>query len=154
MNFKAGIGIGICIFAVSTILSSSAIAQVKPEILVKQRQSAMTLMGKYFGPLAGMQLGKVPYDANVAARNAGYLDALSKMAWDGFDASTSNEKTRALPEVFKDAAKFKDAADKMQTEVGKLVAATKSGNEAGVKAEIAEINKACAACHDNFRQKQ
>ena len=48
----------------------------------------------------------------------------------------------------------KDAADKMQTEVGKLVAATKSGNEASVKAEIAEVNKACAGCHDNFRQKQ
>ena len=152
MNFKAGIGIGI--FAVSTILSSSAMAQVKPEILVKQRQSAMTLIGKYFGPLAGMQLGKVRYDANVAARNAGYLDALSKMPWDGFDASTSNEKTRAMPEVFKDTAKFKEAADKMQVEIGKLVSATKSGNEASVKAEIAEVNKACAGCHDNFRQKQ
>lgn len=152
MNLKAIVGIGV--FAASALLSSAAMAQARPDVLVKQRQSAMTLMGKYFGPLAGMQSGKVPYDANIAARNAGYLEALSKMPWDGYDASTANEKTRALPEVFKDTAKFKESADKFQAEVTKLVAATKSGNEANVKAEIAEVGKACGACHDNFRQKQ
>ena len=152
MNLKAIVSIGV--FAASAVLSSAAMAQARPEVLVKQRQSAMTLMGKYFGPLAGMQSGKVPYDANIAARNAGYLEALSKMPWDGYDASTANEKTRALPEVFKESAKFKEASDKFQAEVAKLVVATKSGNEANVKAEIAEINKACGSCHDNFRQKQ
>src|SRR5260370_1420034 len=48
----------------------TAVAQVKPEILVKQRQAAMTLQGKYFGPLAGMAQGKLPYDANIFQRNA------------------------------------------------------------------------------------
>lgn len=152
MNLKAIVSIGV--FAASAVLSSAAMAQARPDVLVKQRQSAMTLMGKYFGPLAGMQMGKVAYDANTAARNAGYLEALSKMPWDGYDASTANEKTRALPEVFKDTAKFKESADKFQAEVTKLVAATKSGNEANVKAEVAEVGKACGACHDNFRQKQ
>ena len=49
----------------------AAVAQVKPEILVKQRQAAMTLQGKYFGPLAGMAQGKLPYDAIIVQRNAG-----------------------------------------------------------------------------------
>jgi len=38
----------------------TAFSQVKPEILVKQRQAAMTLQGKYAGPLGGMAAGKVP----------------------------------------------------------------------------------------------
>ena len=63
-------------------------AQVKPETLVKQRQSAMTLQGKYFYPIRAMAQGKAPYDANVVIRNVGYLDALSRMPWDGFQPST------------------------------------------------------------------
>ena len=38
--------------------------------------------------------------------------------------------------------------------VGKLVAAAKTGNEATVKAAIGDVGKSCAACHDNFRAKQ
>ena len=38
-------------------LASSALAQMKPDVMVKQRQAAMTLLGKYFGPVAGMASG-------------------------------------------------------------------------------------------------
>ena len=77
----------------------TAFSQVKPEILVKQRQAAMTLQGKYFGPIAGMAQGKIPYSADVVARNAAYLDVLNKMPWDGFAESTKDVtvKTAALP---------------------------------------------------------
>ena len=131
-----------------------AMAQAKPETLVKQRQAAMTLQGKYFGPLGGMAQGKIPFDANIVARNAGFLDALSKMPWDGFNASTQSEKSAALPEVWKDAAGFKAAEDKLESEVGKLVAAAKGGNEAAIKAAIGDVGKSCGGCHEKFRQKQ
>jgi cytochrome c556 len=132
----------------------AALAQAKPDVLVKQRQAAMTLLGKYFGPLGGMAQGRVPYNAEVAARNAGYLETLSKLPWDGFDASTANEKSAALPAVFKDAAKFKQAGDDMQGAVSKLAATAKGGDEAAVKAAIGAVGKTCGGCHDNFRQKQ
>ena len=114
----------------------------------------MTLQGKYWGPLGGMAQGKVPYDANIVARNAGYLEVLSKMPWDGFDASTQGVKSGALPEIWKDAAGFKAAQDKLEGEIGKLVAAAKGGNEAAVKAQLGAVGKACGGCHDKFRQKQ
>ena len=132
----------------------NAFAQVKPETLVKQRQSAMTLVGKYWGPLGGMAAGRVPFDAAVVARNAGYLEVLSKLPWDGFDASTQNEKSAALPEIWKEPAKFKAAADTMQAEIGKLVAAAKGGNEAAIKAALGDTGKTCGGCHNTFRQKQ
>src|SRR5688572_29031190 len=66
-------------------LTGIAAAQVKPDVLVKQRQSAMTLIGKYWGPIAGMAAGKVsPYNADVVSRNATYLEKLAQMPWDGF----------------------------------------------------------------------
>lgn len=139
--------------ATAIVSASGAFAQAKPDVLVKQRQAAMTLQGKYFGPLNGMAQGKVPFSSEVVARNAGFLDSLSKMAWDGFTADTQGEKSRALPEIYKDAGKFKAAQDAFQSEVGKLVAASKGGDEASVKSAIGAVGKTCAGCHDNFRQK-
>ncbi len=131
----------------------NAFAQAKPEVLVKQRQAAMTLQGKYFGPMNGMATGKAPYDAKIVARNTGYLQALSEMPWDGFAESTKDtqEKTRALPAIWAEPAKFKEAQDRFQAAVTKLVAA--KGDEAAAKGAIGEVNKACGACHENFRAK-
>ncbi len=130
-------------------------SQVKPETQVKWRQSAMALQGKYFyGTLRPMAQGKMPYDANAAARAVGYLDALSKMPWDGFTPNTKDVKSAALPAVYTETAKYKEAEDRLQSEVGKLVAVTKSGDEAAIKNQITAVDKACGNCHENFREKQ
>ncbi|MGH8670135.1 MAG: c-type cytochrome [Burkholderiales bacterium] len=134
--------------------ASSALAQAKPEVLVKQRQAAMTLIGKYFGPLGGMAQGKVPYNAQVVQRNAGFLDNLSRMPWDGFHESTQDVKSRALPAIWKDSDKFKQAASRLENEVAKLYQVSRSGDEAAVKAQIGAVGKSCGGCHDDFRQKQ
>lgn len=130
--------------------ATSVFAQAKPEVLVKQRQAAMTLISKYFGPLNGMAQGKVPYNAEVAARNAGYLQALAQMPWDGFHANTKDEKTRALPAVYDDAAKFKSAQERFTGAVAKLAAAK---DEGALKAAAGEVGKSCGACHNDFRAK-
>lgn len=131
----------------------NAFAQQKPEVLVKQRQSAMTLIGKYWGPTNAMAQGKAPFDAAVATRNAGFLQALAQMPWDGFHESTKDtqEKTRALPAIWTDAAKFKEGADRLQATTAKLAQSTK--DEASFKAAAGEVGKACGACHENFRSK-
>lgn len=131
----------------------SAIAQVKPETLVDQRLAAMRLQGKYLYPLIPMAQGRVPYDANIVARNAGYLDVLIRMAWDTFDPVTKDVKSRTLPDVYSDPTKFKAAIDHMYAEMSKFQATVKTGNEANIKTAIVDLNKACNSCHDNFRQK-
>ena len=130
-----------------------AYAQAKPEVLIKQRQAAMTLIGKYWGPLGGMASGKAPYNAETAARNAGFLATLSQMPWDGFHASTkdTSEKTRALPAIFENEAKFKEAADRFQNAAAKLPAAAK--DEGSFKQAAGEVGKSCGGCHNEFRAK-
>jgi cytochrome c556 len=137
-----------------TGFATFVMAQAKPDQLVKQRQAVMTLQGKYFGPLGAMASGKAPYNAAVVQRNAGFLDNLSRMPWDGFDPSTKGEKSRALPAVYSDKAKFDAGASALENEVSKLVAVSRSGDEAAVKAQIGAVSKACGACHDNFRTKK
>ncbi|HJS78543.1 MAG TPA: cytochrome c [Burkholderiales bacterium] len=136
-------------------LAGTALAQVKPDVLVKQRQSAMTLIGKYWGPIAGMASGKVsPYNADVVSRNATYLENLAQMPWDGFHESTKGEKSRALPAIWQQKGKFDELAQRLQSETIKLGQVARAKDEAGVKQQYAAVGKVCGACHENFREKQ
>lgn len=131
----------------------AAQSQDKPEVLVKQRQSAMVLQAKYFGPLLGMLRGSVQYDAQVVARNSGYLDALSTMPWDGFAESTKGEKSRALPAIWTDAAKFQSSVDELQSAINALAVASGRGNEQEARTAIDRLGAICRGCHDDFRSK-
>ncbi len=136
------------------VAAGAVFAQAKPEVLVKQRQSVMTLQGKYFGPMAAMAQGKAAYNADIVKRNSAFLDNLSRMAWDGFDAGTKNVKSNALPAIYEQPDKFKEAASRLENEAHKLYQVAQSGDEAAVKAQTGAVGKACGACHESFRQKQ
>ena len=134
--------------------AGAALAQAKPDVLVKQRQAGMTLIGKYFGPLGAMAQGKAPYNAQVVQRNADYLAVLSQLPWDAFHPSTTGEKSRAKPELFKETDKVKELAERLQSETKKLQSVAKSGDESAVKAQIGAVGKVCGSCHDAYREKQ
>ena len=138
--------------AMAVAAAAPAFSQGRPDVLVKQRQAAMILQGKYFYPLERMAQGKTPYNGEQVTRDAVLLDALVQMAWDGFAPSTQNEKTRALPTVFSDTGKFKELSERLQSETHKLVTVSKGKDEAATKAQIGAVSKACSACHDDFRQ--
>ncbi|MGB5080222.1 MAG: cytochrome c [Burkholderiales bacterium] len=132
----------------------TAFSQAKPEQLVKQRQAAMTLQSKYFGPMAAMAQGKAPFKADVVAYNASLLNALSRMPWDGFAESTKDLKSAALPAVYSDNAKFAAAADREKQAVAALVKASQGGDEGAMKAAIGAVGKTCGGCHNDFREKK
>jgi cytochrome c556 len=133
--------------------SLEALAQAKPDVLVKQRQAAMVLQGKYLGPIGAMMKGAAPYNADVVALNATFLENLARMPWDGFDPSTKGEKSKTKPEAFAETAKFKAAADTLEAATAKLGAAARAKDEAGVRATFGGVAKACGACHDAYREK-
>lgn len=140
------------VLALGAGVSATAFAQAKPDVLVKQRQAAMTLQGKYLGPIGAMIKGSAPWNADIVARNATFLENLARMPWDGFDASTKGEKSRTKPEAYTDP-KFKAAAEALEEATSKLGAAARAKDEAGVKASFGAVAKACGSCHDNFREK-
>ena len=141
-------------FALGTGASFQASAQAKPEQLVKQRQSAMALIGWYFGPIGAMMRGDRPFDAAVVARNAGYIEVLSHMPSEGFQPSTKDEKSAARPEVWTDKPKFDKALETMQGEVAKLAQVAKGGDQGAIKTQFGAVGKSCGACHDDFRVKK
>jgi cytochrome c556 len=124
----------------------------KPEDAVKYRKASFTVMAAHFGRLGAMANGRMPYDAKVAADNADVVLALSKLPWAAFGEGTDKGDTRAKPEIWKEAAKYKEAADKMQAEIVKLNTAAKAGNIDALKVAFGPAAASCKVCHDNFRK--
>jgi cytochrome c556 len=100
-----------------------------------------------------MAQGKAPFDAKIAAENAEIVANMAKLPWHAFGEGTETAETKAKPEVWKQNAKFKEAADKFQAESVKLVVATKTGKEDAFKAAFTATAGTCKSCHDDFKNK-
>jgi len=138
---------------ITVALSMPANAQfAKPEDAVKYRKATLTVIGAHFSRIGAMANGRVPFDAKVAAENADLVVALAKQPWTAFGEGTDKGETRAKPEIWKDAAKFKEASDKFQAEALKLQAAAKTGSLDAIKTAFGATGASCKACHDNFRK--
>jgi cytochrome c556 len=124
----------------------------KAEDAIKYRKASFTVMAAHFSRLGAMANGRVPYDAMTAASNADVVAAMSKLPWAAFGEGTDKGDTRAKPEIWKEADKYKEAADKMQAEIVKLNTAAKAGNIDALKAAFGPAAATCKACHDNFRK--
>jgi cytochrome c556 len=124
----------------------------KPEDAIKYRKASFTVMSAHFGRLGAMANGRTPYDAKVAADNADVVATLSKLPWAAFVEGSDKGDTRAKPEIWKEGAKYKEAADKMQAEIVKLNTAAKAGNIDALKVAFGPAAASCKACHDNFRK--
>jgi cytochrome c556 len=145
--------LGLMATLVALTLSLPAHAQfAKPEDAVKYRKASFTVMAAHFGRLGAMANGRAPYDAKAAAENADIVATLSKLPWAAFGEGTDKGETRAKPEIWKEAAKYKEASDKMQVEIAKLNTAAKAGNVDALKAAFGPAAASCKACHDNFRK--
>lgn len=135
-------------------LAVPAMAQFKnAEESIKYRKAAFTLMGQHFGQIGGMANGRTPFDAQKAKDNAALVLSLSQLPWSAFGADTDLGDTKAKPEIWKEPAKFKAAADKAMGELSKLDAAAKTGNIDQIKAAFGAAGQSCKACHDNYRGK-
>jgi cytochrome c556 len=140
--------------AVAAAVALPAAAQFqKPEDAVKYRQAAFTVMASHFGRLGAMANGKVPFDAATAAANADIVATMSKLPFTAFGEGTDKpSNTKAKPEVWSEADKFKAAANKMQEEAAKLQTVAKGGNVDQIKAQFGATAQSCKACHDHFRK--
>lgn len=147
--------ISILVLAAAAIgFSGTASAQfAKAEDAIKYRKNALFVMQQHFARVAAMASGKAPFDAKAAAENAAIAESMSRLPWAAFGEGTDKGDTKALPEIWKEQAKFKAAAENMQDGMSKLAAAAKTGNLDSIKTAFQGMSGSCKACHDDFRGK-
>src|SRR5690349_15557938 len=114
----------------------------KPEDAIKYRKAAFNVLSTHFGRVGAMVNGKAPFDAKAAADNADIALSMAKLPYTAFVDGTDKGETRAKPEIWAESDRFKAAALKMQEEMGKLNAATKTGNFDTIKAAFGPVGQA------------
>lgn len=140
--------------ALAAAVVTTAVAQVTPDRAIKYRQGALQVLGWNMGPMGAMVKGERPYNKDEFLQRAMNIEHVAGLPWEGFGPGTdTGAPTKAKPEIWKDAAKFKQYQDALQAEAVKLVAAAKQGNLDAVKGPFGAVGKACSNCHDDFRSK-
>lgn len=122
---------------------------------VEARQAVFKLIANQNGPLSGLTRNQ-EVDAGLAARNAERIQVLAGMIPELFERDTREFKsvnTAALDGIWNSQAEFKTKADALATAAGKLAAASKANDRAGMTTAAGEIGRACGSCHDAFRAK-
>ena len=142
------------ILVLASLLAFSSLASAqfnKPEDAIRYRKAGFTIMAAHFSRIGAMVNGKAPFDAAAAASNAQLVEQVGTLPWAGFVAG-SEDGSKAKPEVWTNAAKFKEAADKFRAESAKLTAAAKTGNADQLKTAFGATAATCKGCHDTFKK--
>ncbi|MDT9000063.1 cytochrome c [Paucibacter sp. APW11] len=126
----------------------------KPGDAIEYRQSGFTILATHFKRVSMMAQGKTPFDAKLAAENTAVMMAVAKLPFSAFpEGSTTGHPTAARAEIWKEADKFREASEKMISEVAKLDAAARAGNLDQIKAAVGGVGQSCKACHDSYKDK-
>ena len=131
-----------------------------PEDMAKNavdvRQSIFKLQGWNMNPMAGMLRRRIPFDAAVVKQNAERIEALAGMIPDAFKTDTRkfNVETEALPLIWDQKDDFDKKAEALVMAAKALAETAAGGDQGKVVPAIANVGKACGACHDKFRKQQ
>ncbi|MCB1739354.1 MAG: cytochrome c [Gammaproteobacteria bacterium] len=142
-----------CAVMMLVCLSGGAMAQDAKKA-IEYRQSVFKVIVWDFGVMGAMVKGEKDFDAKDFARRAERVADMAPRIAEGFPAGSdmADIETRAKPEIWSDAAGFKQAWQRLVDETEKLAMVAKSGDEAAMKKQFAATGKACKGCHDDYRK--
>ena len=129
---------------------TSVMAQGDP---IAERKNVMKAVGGATRDGAAIVKGEAPFDAAKAqAVFKIYVDAAKKLPGLYPDSSKSGGDTSASPKIWEDAAGFKAAVAKFETDATAGITAATSLD--GFKAAFGAATRNCASCHEVYRVKK
>src|SRR5512144_1601138 len=134
-------------------IAATAVAQMKPDVVIGYRRSVMTMIGWNFGPMGSMVKGKIPFDAKEFATHAERVAFLAPQALEGFaKGSDKGAETDAKPEIWTHFDDFKSKLNDLIEQSRTMSEVAKGGDEAKMKEQFKKLGGACKACHDKYKQ--
>lgn len=137
-----------------SLVSGSAVAQVKPEDAIKFRQSGYTFMAWNMGRIKANVDGTYNKDEVIKAANAIQAIANSGMGalyLPGTDKGKGWKDTRVKPELFTDKEGVGKVATNFVQQANEMAKVAAAGDAAAAKAQFGKLGESCKGCHDKFR---
>ncbi len=145
--------IALALLSVS-LVSGSAVAQVKPEDAIKFRQSGYTFMAWNMGRIKSNVDGAFNKDEVIKAANSIQAVANSGMGalyLPGTDKGKGWKDTRVKSELFTDKEGVGKVGMAFVKEANELAKVAATGDAAAVKVQFGKVGETCKGCHDKFR---
>jgi cytochrome c556 len=134
-------------------IAATAVAQMKPDVVIEYRRSVMTMIGWNFGPMGSMVKGKIPFDAKEFALHAERVAFLAPQALEGFaKGSDKGGETDAKPEIWTHFDDFKSKLNDLIEQSKTMSDIARTGDEAKIRDQFKKLGGACKACHDKYKQ--
>jgi cytochrome c556 len=123
---------------------------------ITKRQDAMKAQGGAMRTLTPMVRGEQPWNQAAVVQAATTLNGTAKVIPAVFPAGTGPDagKTDALPVIWQNKADFDAKAKALEDASAQLLQLAQAGNEAGAKAQFANVGRACGGCHETYRLKK
>lgn len=141
----------------STLLAALAAIGLATAVLAHQgvqnpavlkRMDAMSDMGDAVAVVGRMVKGETDFDAARIARAVERLRARAAETPDLFEARESDPRMEALPELWDNWSDFLERNAAMED----ALAAPAPKSETEARRWLASIGRACAACHEDYRE--
>jgi cytochrome c556 len=137
--------------AVSAATISLAGAAALPEDAIKYRKVVMTAMAGHIAAISLVFAGKVDnrqHLINHAEALANIGEEMSSL----FPAGSGTGKTDALPAIWQEPEKFRQAVEAGRSATAQLRDAINSGDKAAIGKGLKAVGDGCKGCHDKFRK--
>lgn len=138
-------------------LTTTALAQAKPEDLIRWRQSGYQFMAWNMGRIKASIEGTYNKDQVIQAANVIQAIANSGMGAlyaPGTEKGIGWHETNVKPEFFQPEKKAKlgEVASAFNKEANEFAKVAAAGDAAAVKAQFGKLGGSCKGCHDEFRK--
>jgi len=142
---------GCLVVCVCLILTSGVIQAQEDEAFIQYRQKVMTSNGANMGAIGDIMKNKLPYQNHIAV-HAQEIQRMSTIIPDAFKKDIASGKTDAKPEIWKEWAKFTEAANTMGLEAAELAKVAQGGSMEAISAQVKKLSDSCGNCHKPYRK--
>ena len=134
-------------------LSLGACERLDPNSPLGQRKTIFKQMLKTSDQLGGMLRGRISFNEADFVAGAGQLDSLVRAPWQHFPQVRDEGKSSAKDEVWQNQLRFNELARQLEMNTAGLLAATaqKPLTPKALVAPLNQVEAACKACHQEFR---
>lgn len=145
--------------AIAIILAGAnhtALAQQKPDDVIKNRQATFNVIAGHVGKIKVNLDGE--YNRDQVLKSAAVIQAIANsginsLFVEGTDKGTGYHDTQLKADAFNpdNAKKFKDAVTNFSDQANQLAVIADIGDKAAVQAQFGKLRGTCKGCHDSFR---
>ena len=140
------------IAALAAGISLPAAAQfARPEEAVKYRQATWAVLNQHFTRIGAMTRGRVPFNGQLAVRDAEVVAALARLPASAFGPGTDLPNDHARPEIWTETQRFRELSDRMVAETTRLLTVAQTQDLDRLKAAYGAAANTCKECHDAYR---